>query len=65
MQLYMILVVLFPIFTYITAILHGQVVHSPQKCAEKKSQRSTWLFQCDLLLLRNRPQILTGKDRNM
>ncbi len=64
-QLHLILVVLLPTFTHVTAILCGQVVCSPQKCVEKKSQQSTWmqpyLFQCNLLLLRNRPQILAEK----
>ncbi len=40
-QLYLILAVLLPIFTHVTAILHEQVVRFPQKCAEKKLQRST------------------------
>ncbi len=35
MQLYLILAVLHQIFTPITAILHGQVVRSPQKRVEK------------------------------
>ncbi len=65
MQLYLILAVLLPIFTHFTVILHGHVVCSPQKRAEKKSQRSTWtqphLFQCNLFLLWNCPQILAEK----
>ncbi len=68
MQLYLILSVLLSTFTHITVILHGQVVHSPQKHAEKKSQVSAWpqphLFQCDLSLLRNHPQILAENNRS-
>ncbi len=64
-QLCLILVVLFPIFTHVMAILCAQAVCS-QKRAEKRSQWSTWaqphLFQCDLLLLWNQPQILAEKN---
>ncbi len=35
-QLYLILAILLPIFTYVSAILHRQFVHSPQKGAENK-----------------------------
>ncbi len=62
MQLYQILAIPLLTFTHVIAILRWQAVRSPQKGAEKKSQRSTWtqphLFQCDLLLLWNGPQIL-------
>ncbi len=53
----------------VTVILRGQVVHSPQRSAEKKSQRSAWsqssLFQCDLFFLQNRLQILVEKNHNI
>ncbi len=42
-QLCLILAVLHPTFTHVTAILCGQAVRSPQKCAEKKLKRSTWM----------------------
>ncbi len=41
-QLYLILAVLLPTFTHLTAILHGQAGCSLQKHGEKKSKRSTW-----------------------
>ncbi len=50
-------------------VRHWQVTCSPQNDTEKKLKWNTWmqshLFQCDLLILRNRPQILVGKNRNV
>ncbi len=64
-QLYLTLSILLPTITHVTAILSRHVNHSPKKYAEKKSQQSMWtqphLFQCNLLLLQNRPQILVKK----